>query len=184
MTCVKYLNGIMKIIDKKFLPLNFVIAIVSDTRNESTDKSGMVLEKKIQESGHFLINKVFIKDEKVDIKKFFLNNVNEKKVNVIISTGGTGLTGRDSTPEVLKKIIDKEIPGFGELFRMISYKKIGTSAIQSRALGGIKNGKFLFSIPGSPSACKDAWDNIFKFQFDNRFKPCNLSDLIPRLNEK
>ena len=94
------------------------------------------------------------------------------------------MTGRDSTPEVLKKIIDKEIPGFGELFRMISYQKIGTSAIQSRALGGIKNGKFLFSIPGSPSACKDAWDNIFKFQFDNRFKPCNLSDLIPRLNEK
>ena len=168
MICVKYLNGIMKIIDKKFLPLNFVIAIVSDTRNESTDKSGMVLEKKIQESGHLLINKVFIKYEKVDIKKFFLNNVNEEKVNVIISTGGTGLTGRDSTPEVLKKIIDKEIPGFGELFRMISYKKIGTSAIQSRALGGIKNGKFLFSIPGSPSACKDAWDNIFKFQFDNK----------------
>ena len=167
-----------------FIPLKFSIAVVSDSRNESTDKSGIVLEKKILDSGHSLLKKKFIKDDKEDIESFFSENINNKEVNVIISTGGTGLTGRDSTPEVLKKIIDKEIPGFGELFRMISYQKIGTSAIQSRALGGIKKGKFLFSIPGSPSACRDAWDNIFKFQFDNRFKPCNLSELIPRLNEK
>ncbi len=167
-----------------FIPLKFSIAVVSDSRNESTDKSGIVLEKKIIESGHSLLKKKFIKDDKEEIESFFSENINNKEVNVIISTGGTGLTGRDSTPEVLKKIIDKEIPGFGELFRMISYQKIGTSAIQSRALGGIKKGKFLFSIPGSPSACRDAWDNIFKFQFDNRFKPCNLSELIPRLNEK
>ena len=130
-----------------FIPLKFSIAVVSDSRNESTDKSGIVLEKKIIESGHSLLKKKFIKDDKEEIESFFSENINNKEVNVIISTGGTGLTGRDSTPEVLKKIIDKEIPGFGELFRMISYQKIGTSAIQSRALGGIKKGKFLFSIP-------------------------------------
>lgn len=169
---------------KKLIPLNFSIAVVSDTRSEATDKSGIILEKKIIESGHYLFRKTFVKDDVKELKNFFSKNAEEKKVDVIISTGGTGLTGRDSTPEVLKEILEKEIPGFGELFRMISYQKIGTSAIQSRALGGIKNGKFLFSIPGSPSACQDAWDNIFKFQFDNRFKPCNLSELIPRLTEK
>ena len=107
-----------------------------------------------------------------------------KKVNAIITTGGTGLTGRDSTPEAVKKIIDKEIEGFGELFRMISYQKIGTSSLQSRAIAGIKKDTFIFSIPGSPSACADAWDNILKFQLDSRFKPCNLIELIPRLTEK
>ena len=110
--------------------------------------------------------------------------IESNNIDVIITTGGTGLTGRDSTPEAIKKIIDKEIEGFGELFRMLSYKKIGTSALQSRALAGIAKGKFIFAIPGSPSACKDAWDQILRYQLDINYKPCNLVELVPRLLEK
>tara|TARA_B100000287_G_C20132065_1_gene582709 strand:- start:81 stop:533 length:453 start_codon:yes stop_codon:yes gene_type:complete len=149
-----------------------------------SDKSGKVLEKRIFESGHKLFKKVFLKDDKVLIQDYLKKSLKFKNVNAIILTGGTGLTGRDSTPEAVKKIITKEITGFGELFRYISFKKIGTSSLQSRAIAGVAKDKFIFSVPGSPGACKDAWDGILKFQLDSRTKPCNLVELIPRLDEK
>ena len=167
----------------KFIPINFAIAVISDTRNIENDKSGIVLENRILSSGHYVLSKDFIKDDISQITSFFKESSKKKNINAIITTGGTGLTGRDSTPEALKEVIDKEIAGFGEMFRMVSFKKIGTSALQSRACGGIMSGKFIFILPGSPSACKDAWDEILNFQFDNRYRPCNLSDLIPRLIE-
>ena len=166
-----------------FKVLKILVFIVSDSRTESSDKSGKILERKIKESGHLLVDKKFIKDEPKQIKRDIENVLKEKKAQVIILSGGTGLTGRDSTPEVLKNIITKEIPGFGEIFRYISYKKIGTSSLQSRALAGLAKDTFIFALPGSPNACKDAWDEILKFQLDSRTKPCNLVDLMPRLNE-
>tara|TARA_B100000212_G_scaffold225817_1_gene171452 strand:+ start:136 stop:714 length:579 start_codon:yes stop_codon:yes gene_type:complete len=169
---------------KSFISLNISIFIISDTRNERSDKSGKILEESIEKSGHKLAEKLFIEDEEKLILKHLKNSIKKKKVNVILLTGGTGLTGRDSTPEAVKKILDKEIPGFGEIFRYVSYKKIGTSSLQSRAIAGLANGKFIFAIPGSPGACKDAWNEILKHQLDSRTKPCNLVELIPRIFEK
>ena len=169
---------------KNFISLNISIFIISDTRNERSDKSGKILEESIEKSGHKLAEKLFIEDEEKLILKHLKNSIKKKKVNVILLTGGTGLTGRDSTPEAVKKILDKEIPGFGEIFRYVSYKKIGTSSLQSRAIAGLANGKFIFALPGSPGACKDAWNDILKYQLDSRTKPCNLVELIPRIFEK
>ena len=169
---------------KSFISLNISIFIISDTRNERSDKSGKILEESIEKSGHKLAEKLFIEDEEKLILKHLKNSIKKKKVNVILLTGGTGLTGRDSTPEAVKKILDKEIPGFGEIFRYVSYKKIGTSSLQSRAIAGLANGKFIFALPGSPGACKDAWNDILKYQLDSRTKPCNLVELIPRIFEK
>ena len=166
-----------------FKSLNISVLIISDTRTETTDKSGKILEDRIKKSGHILINKLFVKDEPTLIKEEISKILKKKKSHVIISSGGTGLTGRDSTPEVLKEIITKEIPGFGEIFRYISFKKIGTSSLQSRAIAGLVNKTFIFALPGSPSACKDAWDEIIKFQLDSTTKPCNLVELMPRLDE-
>ena len=166
-----------------FKSLNISVLIISDTRTVSSDKSGKILEDKIKESGHILINKLFVKDEPTLIKEEISKILKKKSTHVIISSGGTGLTGRDSTPEVLKEIITKEIPGFGEIFRYISFKKIGTSSLQSRAIAGLVNKTFIFALPGSPSACKDAWDEIIKFQLDSTTKPCNLVELMPRLDE-
>ena len=159
---------------EQFLSLNISIFIISDSRNERSDKSGKILEERVQESGHKLIEKIFIEDDEKLILKNLKISIKKKNLNVILLTGGTGLTGRDSTPEAVKKIIDKEIPGFGEIFRYISFKKIGTSSLQSRAIAGLAKDKFIFSLPGSPSACKDAWDDILKHQLDSRTKPCNL----------
>ena len=169
--------------DQLFKSLKIFVFIISDTRDESSDKSGKILENRIKQSGHILIGKKFVKDEPKLIKQGILEVIKIKETNVIILSGGTGLTGRDSTPEVLKEIITKEIPGFGEIFRYISFKKIGTSSLQSRAMAGIAEHTFIFALPGSPNACKDAWDQILKFQLDSRTKPCNLVDLIPRLDE-
>ena len=169
--------------DIKFKSLKISIFVVSDTRNEFSDKSGKVLEEKIKECGHHLTEKIFIKDEPKQIERFLIKEIENKKVNVVILSGGTGLTGRDSTPEVVKKLIKKEIPGFGEMFRYLSFKKIGTSSLQSRAIAGLVNNTFIFALPGSPNACKDAWDEILKHQLDSRTRPCNLVDLIPRLEE-
>ena len=166
-----------------FKSLNISVLIISDTRTETTDKSGKILEDRIKKSGHILINKLFVKDEPTLIKEEISKILKKKKSHVIISSGGTGLTGRDSTPEVLKEIITKEIPGFGEIFRYISFKKIGTSSLQSRAIAGLVNKTFIFALPGSPGACKDAWDEIIKFQLDSTTKPCNLVDLMPRIDE-
>jgi len=168
---------------EKFLSLNISIFIISDSRNERSDKSGKILEERIEESGHKLVEKIFIEDDEKLIFKNLKKSIKKKNVNVILLTGGTGLTGRDSTPEAVKKILDKEIPGFGEIFRYISYKKIGTSSLQSRSLGGLAKDTFVFALPGSPNACIDAWDEILKFQLDSRTKPCNLVDLMPRFNE-
>jgi molybdenum cofactor biosynthesis protein B len=163
--------------------LNIFVIIVSDSRDERSDRSGKVLVERIHSAGHSLVNKIFFKDEVEDIKKKLNELIKEKNIDVIILSGGTGLTGRDSTPEAVKSVIKKEIPGFGEIFRFISFKKIATSALQSRALAGLANDKFVFSLPGSPGACKDAWDEILIHQLNSNTKPCNLVELIPRLNE-
>ena len=169
--------------NKDFISLKISVFVISDSRNERSDKSGKILEENIRQSGHELEEKKFVIDEKELIVKELTDSINKKQIDAVILTGGTGLTGRDSTPEAVEKVIEKEIPGFGEIFRYISFKKIGTSSIQSRALAGLANGKFIFALPGSPSACKDAWNEILKFQLDSRTKPCNLVELIPRLNE-
>jgi len=166
-----------------FISLNIFIFIISDTRDARSDKSGKILEERTKESGHKLVGKIFLKDEPKKIEENIIKIIEEKSPNVIILSGGTGLTGRDSTPEVVKKVITKEIPGFGEIFRYISFGKIGTSSIQSRAIAGLVDETFIFALPGSPNACIDAWDEILKFQLDSRTKPCNLVDLIPRLIE-
>ena len=174
----------MVIDNNKFISLNISVFVISDTRNERSDKSGKVLEDLITKSGHKIFEKKFIKDDKKLIAKELNNSIIKNPINVVILTGGTGLTGRDSTPEAVKAVIEKEIPGFGEIFRFISYKKIGTSSLQSRAIGGLAKNKFIFALPGSPSACKDAWEEILKYQLDSRTKPCNLVELISRLDEK
>ena len=162
--------------------LNIAVLTVSDSRNSKTDKSGKLLEKKILNSHHNLFEKKICKDNKIEIKNILNIWLKKNNINVIIATGGTGLTKRDITPEVFKSFFEKDIPGFGEIFRMLSYKKIKTSTIQSRSCAGISNGKYLFSLPGSPSACKDAWDEIIKYQLDSSFKPCNLVEILPKLN--
>ena len=169
---------------KEFKPINISVLTISDTRTEATDKSGQILAKKIKEKGHGLSHRQIVKDDKDDIKKILLEWCNDKNVDVILTTGGTGLTGRDTTPEALEEIKDKDIPGFGELFRLISYKKIGASTIQSRAMAVLAKGTYIFALPGSIGAVTDAWEDILKFQLDARFKPCNFIELIPRLNEK
>ena len=169
---------------EEFVSLNISVFVISDTRNERSDKSGKVLENHIIKSGHKVFEKKFIQDDKKLITIELKISLNNDLTSVVILTGGTGLTGRDSTPEAVKELIEKEIPGFGEIFRYISYKKIGTSSLQSRAMAGLAKNKFVFVLPGSPSACKDAWEEILKYQLDSRTKPCNLVELIPRLNEK
>ena len=169
---------------KKFIPVNICVLTISDTRNENNDKSGKLLCKKIISCKHRVYEKKIIKDNINLITKTIKKWSEYDDVDVIITTGGTGLTGRDSTPEAVRKIADKIIEGFGELFRFISYKKIGTSTIQSRAIAAVINGTYIFCLPGSTSACKDAWNEILVHQLDIRYKPCNFVELIPRLNEK
>ncbi len=165
----------------EFISCNICILTISDSRKEKNDESGDLLEKKLTESGHRLYKRAIVVDEINDIVNKLKEWINDPEVNIIITTGGTGITKRDVTPEAINKISDKIIEGFGELFRQISYNKIGTSTLQSRALACISRNTYIFSIPGSPNACKDAWDEILKFQLDNRHKPCNFIELIPRL---
>ena len=167
----------------KFAPVNIAVLTVSDTRVLETDKSGDILVERIKAANHKLTNREIVKDDKNEIKKILTEWIQAENIDVIITTGGTGLTGRDITPEALKGIADKEIPGFGELFRELSYKKIGTSAIQSRACAILANGKYIFSLPGSSGAVIDAWDGILKFQLDIRHKPCNFVELFSRFKE-
>ena len=178
-------NTNLKMIDNsiEFLGINIAILTVSDTRNFDNDKSGSTLIKLIEDYGHTCLLRDIVQDEPKEIL-FILNKwIKNKNLDVIITSGGTGLTGRDITVDVLETYFDKKIDGFGELFRFISYKKIGTSTIQSRAIAGTKNGKYIFCLPGSPSACNDAWEEILKFQLDIRHKPCNFVEILPRLNE-
>ena len=169
---------------KEFKPINISVLTVSDTRTEATDKSGQILAKKIKEKGHGLAHKHIVKDDKEEIKKILLNWCNDKNVDVILATGGTGLTGRDITPEALDEIADKHIPGFGEIFRYFSLETVGTSSIQSRACAILSNGKYIFALPGSSGGVTDAWDKILVHQLDINHKPCNFVELFPRLKEK
>ena len=166
-----------------FLPVNISIITISDTRVISNDKSGDLLEKRVKSSGHNLIFRGIVKDDFKDITSLVTKLANQKDIDIIITTGGTGLTGRDITPEVMKNLFEKTIDGFGELCRWLSYSKIGTSALQSRALAGVLNGTYIFCLPGSPSACKDGWDDILFYQLDIRNKRCNFIEIIPRLKE-
>ena len=168
----------------KFISINIALITISDTRNINDDKSGDLLKERINKFGHNVTNKVIIKDDIEKIKSTLINFANDKLIDVIITTGGTGLTGRDITPEAIKEIADKEIPGFGELFRELSYKTIGTSAMQSRACAVLANGKYIFALPGSSGGVTDAWDGILKYQLDINHKPCNFVELFPRLREK
>ena len=166
------------------MQVNIALLTVTDTRNFDTDKSGAILEKKIKEQNHKLVDRKIVKDEKKEIKNILLNWVKREELDIIITTGGTGLTGRDVTPEAVKEIADKEIPGFGELFRELSYKTVGTSAMQSRACAVLANGKYIFALPGSSGGVTDAWDKILRYQLDINHKPCNFVELFPRLKEK
>ena len=166
------------------MQVNIALLTVTDTRTMDTDKSGGILVKKIKEQNHNLVARKIVKDEKNEIKKILLDWIKKKEIDVIITTGGTGLTGRDITPEAIKEISDKNIPGFGELFRELSYKTIGTSAMQSRACAVLANGKYIFALPGSSGGVTDAWDKILLYQLDINHKPCNFVELFPRLKEK
>ncbi len=166
------------------MQVNIALLTVTDTRTFENDKSGGILVKKIAEQKHKLIDRKIVKDEKEEIKKIILDWTNKDQIDVIITTGGTGLTGRDITPEAIKEIADKEIPGFGELFRELSYKTVGTSAMQSRACAVLAKGKYIFALPGSSGGVTDAWDGILKYQLDINHKPCNFVELFPRLKEK
>ena len=166
-----------------FIPINIAIVTISDSRTLKDDKSGAVLEKKVIKSGHIISAREIVKDDFNKILKLFTNLINNPEIDVIISTGGTGLTGRDITPEVMETLFEKSIDGFGEMFRWLSFSKIGTSALQSRALAGVSNGTYIFCLPGSPSACKDGWDDILSHQLDIRHKPCNFVEIMPRLQE-
>jgi len=166
------------------MQVKIALLTVTDTRTIENDKSGAILVKKIKEDNHNLVDRKIVKDNKNEIKKILLEWTRSENIDVIITTGGTGLTGRDITPEALEEIKDKAIPGFGELFRELSYKTIGTSAMQSRACAILANGKYIFALPGSSGGVTDAWDGILKYQLDINHKPCNFVELFPRLKEK
>lgn len=161
--------------------LNIAILTISDTREKETDKSGKMLKSCIDPSAHNVQDYLICKDDKYQIREIISKWINTENIHVIITTGGTGITGRDGTPEAVIPLFDKEIDGFGELFRYISYDKIKTSALQSRACAGVSNATYIFCLPGSPSACKDAWSSIITFQLSSTHKPCNLVELIDRL---
>ena len=166
------------------MKVNIALLTVTDTRNFDNDKSGAILVKKIEEAKHNLIDRKICKDNKDDIVIILNKWIEQNNIDVVITTGGTGLTGRDITPEALEEIADKHIVGFGELFRNISLKSVGTSAIQSRACAVLSNGKYIFALPGSSGGVTDAWDEILKYQLDINHKPCNFVELFPRLKEK
>jgi len=166
-----------------FTPARIAVMTVSDTRDPDTDKSGKALIKLLEDAGHITADYAIIKDERTDIATQLNAWVADESVQIVLTTGGTGITGRDVTPEAVRDVIEVEIPGFGELFRMLSYNIIGTSTIQSRALAGRAKSTLIFALPGSPGACKDAWNLILSEQLDNRFRPCNFIDLLPRFSE-
>ena len=168
---------------RAFVPINIAILTVSDTRTLESDKSGDVLKARIEAHGHRVVARSIVKDEIEVIQTEVKQWIESSNIDVVISTGGTGLTGRDVTPEAFKEIFEKEIEGFGELFRWLSFKKIGTSTIQSRAIAGVAGGTYIFALPGSTGACKDAWDEILQYQLDIRFRPCNFVEIMPRLRE-
>ena len=167
-----------------FVPINIAVITISDSRTKENDTSGDTLEKRISDAGHKMIKRTIIPDDVSKIQDTLDTMSKEEEIDCIITTGGTGLTGRDTTPEAVKAIASKHIDGFGELFRQVSFEKIGTSAIQSRAVAALINSTYIFCLPGSTGACKDGWDEILQYQLDIRHKPCNFVEIMPRLNEK
>lgn len=168
---------------RPFIPLHIAVLTVSDTRTPQTDKSGPLLVSMIKEAGHVVAEHAVTRDEEKDIRTQVKKWVRAKDVGVVITTGGTGFTGRDVTPEAVRPLFDKEIDGFSVLFHMLSYQTVSTSTIQSRACGGLAKDTLIFCLPGSPGACEDAWNGILKFQLDNRHRPCSFVELMPRLAE-
>ena len=169
---------------REFISLGIAVLTVSDTRTEEDDKSGQLLVKRLETTGHRLADKQIVPDDKFQIRAVISNWCIDDTVQVILTTGGTGVTGRDGTPEAVSILLDKVIEGFGETFRAISYQQIGTSTMQSRAIAGVANGTYIFCIPGSSGACATAWDDLISHQLDYRTRPCNLVELMPRLLEK
>ena len=166
-----------------FIAVNIAILTVSDSRRLVDDKSGDLLAGRVAKDGHHLTDRRIVTDDFDAITAVVSEWVNKDTIDVVIATGGTGLTGRDGTPEAFRSVFEKEIEGFGEIFRYISFQKIGTSTIQSRAVAGVASGTYLFAVPGSPSACRDAWDEILRYQLDVRHRPCNFVEIMPRLSE-
>jgi molybdenum cofactor biosynthesis protein B len=166
-----------------FLPLSIAVLTVSDTRTDETDKSGALLVERITSAGHRVAEKRIVIDDVYAIRATVSAWIADPSVDVVITTGGTGVTGRDGTPEAITVLLDKEIEGFGEMFRMLSFDEIGTSSLQSRCLAGVANGTFVFCLPGSSGACATGWDRILRAQLDNRTRPCNFAELLPRLKE-
>ena len=168
---------------KDFLPIRIAVLTVSDTRSMDQDRSGDTLVGRIEGAGHVLADRKIVRDERAEISAILQSWCDQPDIDVVISTGGTGLTGRDVTVEAHRDVYEKEIDAFGTVFTMVSFNKIGTSAVQSRATGGVCNGTYLFALPGSPGACKDAWDEILNVQLDYRHRPCNFVEILPRLDE-
>ena len=168
---------------RPFLSVNIAVLTISDTRSEADDTSGRTLAEMIATAGHKVAAKRIVRDDRESIVRQLKEWIADPAIDVVISTGGTGVTGRDVTPEAFEAVYEKEIAGFGEIFRMLSYQKVGTSTIQSRATGGVAGGTYLFALPGSPGACRDGWEGILVHQLDNRHRPCNLVELMPRLQE-
>jgi len=169
--------------DRDFIALDIAVLTVSDSRDEASDKSGALLVSMLGESGHRLAEKTIVPDDKYRIREVVSRWIADETTRVVLTTGGTGVTGRDGTPEAVAPLLDKIIDGFGETFRSLSYQNIGTSTLQSRALAGVANGTYVFCLPGSSGACKDAWTQLISAQLDYRTRPCNLVELMPRLRE-
>ena len=169
---------------EQFLPINIAVLTISDSRTEADDNSGKVLVDRANEAGHKVVDKRIVPDDIYQIRAVVSGWIADEAVNAVVTTGGTGVTGRDGTPEAIKPLLDKEIEGFGEIFRMLSYEEIKTSTVQSRALSGVANGTYLFCLPGSSGACRTGWDKLIKDQLDSTHRPCNLVELMPRLREK
>jgi len=169
--------------EREFVALNIAVLTVSDSRNEQTDKSGKLLAERLGKAGHQLAHKQIVPDDVYRIRAVVATWIADDGVDAVITTGGTGVTGRDGTPEAVRPLLDKVIDGFGEMFRKISWEQIGTSTIQSRALAGVANGTYVFCVPGSSGACATAWDELISAQLDQRTRPCNLAELMPRLLE-
>ena len=168
---------------REFIPARIAILTVSDTRTRENDVSGDTLEARVREAGHIVAARNIVRDDRNAIVELLRRWIDDPEVDVVISTGGTGLTGRDVTPEAFRSVFEKEIDGFSIVFHRLSFEKIGTSTIQSRACAGVAHGTYLFALPGSPGAVKDAWDGILKMQLDYRHKPCNFIEIMPRLEE-
>ncbi|MGD8498845.1 MAG: molybdenum cofactor biosynthesis protein B [Chromatiales bacterium] len=170
--------------NRDFIPLNIAVLTISDSRTEEDDTSGRLLVGRLTEAGHRLAEKQIVPDDLYQIRAVVSRWIADPEVQAVLTTGGTGITGRDGTPEAVKPLLDKEIEGFGEMFRVLSYESIKTSTLQSRAVAGVANGTFIFCLPGSSGACRDAWDKLISEQLDHRTGPCNLVMLMPRLHER